>query len=68
MLNGAQPLHFTDQETEVQRGVWLAQDSRRLAVWADPAKVQGTAPQPGAHSVTVPGSWAWGRQGCRSRS
>ena len=46
MCSGAQPLHFTDGETEVQRGLWLAQDSARplLADWVDPVRSMGHHP------------------------
>lgn len=46
MCSGAQPLHFTDGETEVQRGLWLAQDSARpwLADWVDPVRSMGQHP------------------------
>ena len=46
MCSGAQPLHFTDGETEVQRGLWLAQDSARpwLADWVDPVRSVGQHP------------------------
>ena len=39
-------LHFTDGETEVQRGLWLAQDSARplLADWVDPVRSMGQHP------------------------
>ena len=47
MCSGALPLHFTDGETEVQRGLWPAQDSTRprLADWGDPVRSEGSTPQ-----------------------
>lgn len=46
MCSGALPLHFTDGKTEVQRGLWPAQDSTRprLADWGDPVRSVGQHP------------------------